>query len=62
MNGLVENVRLECHSCSFAEHCADMEHKFVELMSLYMKICIGFVEMLIRYVLRLQKILKSLFK
>ena len=62
MNGLVENISLECHSCSFAEHCADMEYKFVELMPLYMKIGICFIEVFVCHTLRLQKILKSLFK
>lgn len=62
MDGLVEDISLECHSCSLAEHCANVKYKFVELMPLYVKISIGFVKMLVRHVFRLQKILKRLFK
>ena len=39
-----------------------MEYKFVELMPLYMKIGICFIEVFVCHTLRLQKILKSLFK
>lgn len=38
MDGLVEDICFECHSSSFAEHCANMEYEFIELMSLNMKI------------------------
>jgi len=32
MDGLVEDICLECHSSSFAEHCTNVEYKFVELV------------------------------
>lgn len=62
MDGLVEDICLECHSSSLTEHCTNVEYKFVELMSLYMEISIVFVKMLVCHVFRLLKILKSIFK
>ena len=62
MDGLVEDICLECHSSSLAEHCTNVEYKFVELMSLYMEISIVLVKMLVCHVFWLLKILKSIFK
>ena len=62
MNGLVEDFRFECYSSSMAEYGTDMEYKFVELMSLYMKIGIGLVKMLVCHIHRLLNLLKSIFK
>lgn len=50
MDGLVEDICLECHSCSFAEHCAYVEYEFVELMSLYVEISIGYLQVLLALV------------
>ena len=62
MDGLVEDICLECHSCSLAEHCADVEYNLVELMPLYVEISIVFVKMLVCHVFWLLKILKNIFK
>ena len=39
-----------------------MEYKFIQLMTLNMKIGIGIVKMFVYHILRLLKILKSSFK
>ncbi len=62
MDGLVKDICPECHPRSIAEHCANVKYKFVELMSLYVEISIGFVKMFVCHVSCLLKILKSLFK
>ena len=62
MDGLVENICLECHSSSIAEHGTNVEYEFVKLMSLYVEISIGLVKMLVYHVLWLLKIPKSIFK